>query len=117
MIDRNRKAAEHFERTPIAPECIRVLVQLGERRHWTEQLPATGYLHQPERLARSSPYHPRAARGCAAGPDLRRMIQLIVVIHLSAAQLDPKADGVDGPHPASVCHTGVIDDPQQGSHP
>ena len=36
MIDRNRKAAEHFERTPIAPECIRVLVQLGERWHWME---------------------------------------------------------------------------------
>src|SRR4051794_14774473 len=56
------------------------------------QLSATGYLHQPERLACSSPDHPRAARGCAAGPDLRRLIQLMVGRHLSAAQLAPKAD-------------------------
>ena len=42
------------------------------------QLPAPGQLHQPERLARPSAGHPRAARGRAAGPDFRRLIQLLV---------------------------------------
>src|SRR4051795_3074156 len=60
------------------------------------QLSATGYLHQPERLACSSPDHPRAARGCAAGPDLRRLIQLLVAISLSHAPLAPKADRTAG---------------------
>lgn len=29
-------ATEHFERTPVAPGCVRVLVQIGEQWHWTE---------------------------------------------------------------------------------
>src|SRR5215217_2328332 len=57
-----------------------------------DELPATDQLHQPERLARSSTGHPRAARGRAAGPDLRRLIQLMVGRRLSAAQLAPKVD-------------------------
>src|SRR3954453_4291404 len=56
------------------------------------QLSATGQLHQPERLARSSAGHPRAARGRTAGLDLRRLIQLLMVISLPDAQLAPKAD-------------------------
>ena len=39
-----------------------------------------------------SPDHPRSARGCAAGPDLRRLIQLLVVRRLPNAQLALKAD-------------------------
>src|SRR4051812_22464884 len=56
------------------------------------QLPARDLLHQSDRLARPSAGHPRPARGRAAGPDLRRLIQLLVVRCLSAAQLAPKAD-------------------------
>src|SRR3954454_10849919 len=56
------------------------------------QLPAPDQLHQPERFARPSAGHPRAARGCAAGLDLRRMIQLLVGISLALAPLAPKAD-------------------------
>lgn len=29
-------ATDHFERTPVAPGCIRILVQLGEQWHWHE---------------------------------------------------------------------------------
>src|SRR4051812_27197119 len=56
------------------------------------QLPARDLLYQSDRLARPSAGHPRPARGRAAGPDLRRLIQLLVVRCLSAAQLAPKAD-------------------------
>lgn len=32
----NADASAHFERTPVAPGCVRILVQLGEQWHWTE---------------------------------------------------------------------------------
>src|SRR3954468_13067970 len=57
-----------------------------------DELPAPGYLHQPERFARLSAGHPRSARGRATGPDLRRLIQLMVVSHVPSVQLAPKAD-------------------------
>jgi len=57
-----------------------------------DELPAPGYLHQPERFARLSAGHPRSARGRATGPDLRRLIQLMVGISLALVPLAPKAD-------------------------
>ena len=36
---RVQAARDHFDRTPIAPDNVRVLAQLGERWHWME-LPA-----------------------------------------------------------------------------
>jgi hypothetical protein len=51
----------------------------------------TSYINQNV-FARPSAGHPRAARGCAAGLDLRRLIQLLVGISLALAPLAPKAD-------------------------
>jgi len=56
------------------------------------QLPAPDQHHQPERFARLSAGHPRPACRGAAGPDLRRLIQLLVSISLALAPLAPKAD-------------------------
>jgi hypothetical protein len=39
-----------------------------------------------------APGYPRSARGCAAGPDLRRLIQLPVVSRLPIVQLALKPD-------------------------
>jgi hypothetical protein len=49
-------------------------------------------LHQPDGFANDTPSDPRSARGCATGPDLRRVIRHLVVIHLPMAQLAPNAD-------------------------
>jgi transposase-like protein len=57
-----------------------------------DELPAPDQLHQPERFARPSAGHPRPACRCAAGPDLRRLIQPRVVRLLRTAQLATKAD-------------------------
>ena len=73
------------------------------------QLPAPDQHHQPERFARPSAGHPRPAPGCAAGPNLRRLIQPRVVRRLPAAQLAPKADRTNGAGltapPTSVCQS------------
>ena len=61
-------------------------------RQYPPQLPAPDLHHQPDHLARPSAGHPRAARRRAAGLDLCRLIQLLVSISLSAAQLALKAD-------------------------
>src|SRR5918995_412716 len=55
-----------------------------------DELPAPDQLHQPERFARPSAGHPRAARGCAAGLDLRRLIQLLVSSVRLVRNLPPK---------------------------
>jgi DDE domain len=57
-----------------------------------DELPAPDPLHQPERFARPSAGHPRPACRCAAGPDFRRLIQLLVSISLALSLLASKAD-------------------------
>src|SRR3954471_10962847 len=71
------------------------------------RLPALGYLHQPDGFACPSAGHPCAARGRAAGPDLRRMIQLPVVSRLPLVQLAPKADRT-GPVEGQICRLKTI---------